>query len=136
MRLFPLLAAYVGSQASKPRILILILHVLVVIELVRAELTRVRTVCTAALPIASFLLLAALALHLQGGVVLARNHGGRGGDHRLLLVASIVIHCLDLGGQVRQVFIQEVIVVLCASPALRLWPGNSHLCLKIHLHTL
>ena len=80
MGLFPLFATDVGSQASKPRILLLILHVLVVVELVGAELTRVRTVCAAALPIASFLLLAALALHLQGGEVLA-HHGGRRGDH-------------------------------------------------------
>ena len=80
MRLFPFFATDVGSQASKPRILLLILHVLVVVESVRAELTRVRTVCTAALSIASFLLLAVLALHLHDREVLA-HHGRRRGDH-------------------------------------------------------
>ena len=80
MRLFPFFATDVGSQASKPRILLLILHVLVVVELIRAELTSVRTVCATTLPIASFLLLAALALHLQGGEVLV-PHGRRRGDH-------------------------------------------------------
>ena len=52
---------------------------------------------------------------------------------------TIVVNCLDLRGQVRQVFIQEIIVVFIARPALWLWPsssGNSHLRLKIHLHTL
>lgn len=52
---------------------------------------------------------------------------------QIAAILVVFVNCLDLCGQIRQVFIQETIVVVCVCIDRLLY---SHLRLQVHLHGL
>ena len=141
----PFLSSNVRSKSSKSRILCLILNLLIFVEFVWSELTSVRTIGSSTT--ATTTILRALSLYVQCGRVL-QSYGIRGLVHiksiLLLWIAVIITYALDLCSQIRQVFIQESIILVrlrfwhCATRCALSWSqlAYPHLRLQVHLHRL